>query len=476
MSLPIFPPFILVSLVVFACCLISAGIGILLTSAKFKKRKLLKTKIIIALSFVGIITLYFLFYMLSNLIGRNSVKAAWDKLKAAGIPTEIEQIVPKVSENPSDNAVYLYEAAGALIRNSNVPDKRFDLFCKADKETRKETKYVPPRYNRSGYDISSWKNEYKNKAVELSKNKDVQHALKLFSEASRKTYAVSMKNYIDPQAELKAMMPGLINYREFFRMISFVSDCYASEGKINDAYELILDGLKSMHQFQNEPLIISHLVYIACGWTDLTTLNSLVMRYGISSEKAQKIVEALNQLDFNQFMKKGLSGELVFFTRPVFENLMNGDMDEARSLCDSGYEGFADCIYLYPFIYQEYADFIEVWLKNYKLYDKPYWQIKSQLEKLKKGKVRFLFMKDTCSILFPIRVKTARMNSLISTTKIILALHIYKNKHGEFPEKLDSLTPEILKEIIVDPITGKVLDYKKTGKYFKLTGFYLGAR
>lgn len=482
MSLPIFPPFILVSLVVFACCLISAGISILLTNAKFKKRKFLKTRIIIALSVVGIITLYFLFYTVSSLIGRNSVKAMWDKVKAAGISIKTEKIIPKSPENPPDNAVFLYKAASALIRNSNVPTERFNLCRKADKARKKNGhKYVPPQYNTSMYDISNWKNEDKAEAIKSSKNKDVQQAIGFFSRAVHKPYAnnlqrLTMQRANYPEFELQTLMPQLNNYRELFRMISFVSSCYAAEGKVNKSYDLIIDGFKFIHQFRNEPLMISHLVYIACDWINLRALNSLIPRYGISSEKAQKIIDVLNKLDFNRSMKKGFSGELVFFTKPIFEELITGDTHRALSFHDSKDKAFADCIYLSPFIYQQYAGFINSFLKNYELYDKPYWQIKSQLEKLQKEKVNFLFMKDAHSIMRPLRIKVARMNSTSAATKIILALHIYKNQHGQFPDKLDVLIPGILKGIKVDAASGKPLSYKKEGKYFKLSGFYSGGK
>ena len=133
-------------------------------------------------------------------------------------------------------------------------------------------------------------------------------------------------------------------------------------------------------------------------------------------------------------------------------------------------------MYLYPFIYQECASYIESWLKNYALYDKPYWQIKTQLEKIKNEKSHMSLMNNPVNYLFPFRIKTARTNSLIDSTKIILALHIYKNKHGKFPDKLDALVPAILKKIKVDAVSGKAYSYKKEGKYFKLSGFYSGKK
>ena len=456
MSLPLFPPFILVSLVVFACCLISAGIGILLTNAKFKKRKFLKTRIIFALSVVVIITLYFLFYTTSNLIGRNSVKAMWNKAEAAGIRIKAEQIIPKPPENPSDNAVPLYKAGIALLESADILNRRFGL----------DRKY------KGQYKITKWTNLDRTKALKLSKEQNIQMAFLLFSQGTKKTYAVNKREY----KGLKTLMPQLRGYRELFRTMSFISNCHAYEGKLNEAYDFTIDGLKFIHQFRDDPCFIGQLVYIACTWIDLKTINYLVYRYGISSGKAQKIINALDKIDYNKSMKKGINGELVLSGRDFYEKLIAGDMDYALFLSNNR-KSLADLVYIYPFIYQDYARYIDFVLKTYESFDKPFWKIDPEFKNYKKVSSLLLPIGQwICGSLPYARTKVARMNSITTATKVILALHIYKNKHDKFPDRLDALVPEILKEIKVDAISGKELSYKKEGKYFKLSGFYSGGK
>lgn len=484
MPLPLFPPVVLIALTVFVCCLVSAGIGILLNGAKFKKIKLVNARIIIAVSFAGIITLYFLFYAISNAIGRSSVEDMWEKIEAEGLTTTPDRIIPRNpnyywknknkitfadTRRQSDNSVPLYEAAIALIKNSDVTNKRFDIFWKNRKKTKKP--YSIPLYNTTQYNVPSWPVKDQAEAVKLSKNRDVQQALLYFSRGNRKPYAVNLKYYTNIDIDMQAILPRLNNYREIFRMISFVSECYALEGKTNKAYDLIIDGFKFIRQFRNEPILISHIVYIACTWIDLRTLNSLISRYGINSKKARECTKVLSQLDFNKSMQKGLHGNLILFTSSLFKEIITGEKIYNYSVFGKS-KAFADYAYFYPFLYQGYASYIEFWLQNYKLYDKPYWQIKSRLEKLNKEKPSFLLTQNSADYLLSDRLKAARTNSIIAATKVILALHIYKNKHGNFPEKLSALIPGTLKKISVDPLSGKAYSYKKEGGYFKLTGFY----
>ena len=469
MALPVFPPFVLVALVVFACCLISAGIGIWLTRGKFKKIKFIKARIIIALSFVGIIAIYFMFYTISNIVGRSSVNTMWENAEAAGLKTEATQIIPKGPNyylnnktiyydiaNISTNAVPLYEAAISLLESTDMLNRRFTLNI---------------RYKKN-YHISNWTNKDKAKALKLAKDKNVQLALTLFSQGTQKKYAINKINYKERDTSIAQLM----GYREIFRTISFVSNCYAYEGKVDKAYDLIVDGFKFVHQFENEPSFIGQLVYIACAAINYGRLNNLIPQYGISSKKAKKLIKVMGRIKYNEAMKNGLNGELVLSGRYFYENFVDGNIIYNYEIKKSKYKYLDDLMYIYPCIYQDYAQYINFMLEYYKAFDKDFWKVKTYQD-LKKTDASLLpFARILLREIIPARTKVARMNSISNSTKIILALHIYKNKHGNFPDKLDALVPDILKEISIDPVSGKTYGYKKEGKYFKLTGFYSGKR
>ena len=465
MSLPLFPPVVFIALVVFVCCLVCAGVGILLTRAKVKKKKFINTRIIIALSFAGIITLYFWFYAISNAVGRSSVNTMWEKVEAAGLKTEASQIIPKGPNyylidktiyydiaNISTNAVPLYEASISLLESTNIHNKRFSL----------DHKY------KGNYHISSWTNKDRAEALKLSKYKNVQLALTLFSQGVQKKYAVNKRNYKERDISIKQLM----GYREIFRTISFVSNCYAYEGKVDKAYDLIVDGFKFVHQFENEPSFIGQLVYIACAAINYGRLNDLIPKYGISSKKAKKLIKAMGKIKYNEAMKNGLNGELVLSGRYFYENFVDGNIIYNYEIKKSKYKYLDDLMYIYPCIYQDYAQYINFMLEYYKSFDKDFWKVKTYQD-LKKTNASLLpFARILLREIIPVRTKVARMNSISNSTKVILALHIYKNEHGKFPERLDALVPDILKEIKVDPVSGKAYSYKKEGEYFKLTGFY----
>jgi hypothetical protein len=452
MSLPIFPPFILVPLVVFACCLLSAGIGILLTRAQYKKRKLLKTRIIIALSVVGIITLYFIFYTVSNLIGRNSARAEWENTQKVWGITNLNQLIPKPPKNKSENAVYLYHAAIALLKSAD-----FDMeYYNSIKDVKQHLRYP------------GWENKDKAKLIKLAKNRNLLQALALFQKGASKNTAVNIRNYNG----IQTLLPNLSSYRSLFRMAVLESNVLAMEGKHDDAYKILLDGFKFIYQFRNEPTLLDHLVYIACIWIDLQTLNHQVLNSGIDNNNAYKILAVLNKLDFRKATRTGIAGEIMMY-RDFVEKFTKDDpiWPEVFNVKKSFWQ--TTFVKFYPFFYQGWANYLKLTTTFRKTFDKPFYQCNKELDDFKKELASgYKFAKWFMPNFIAVRTKVANINSDINATKIILALHIYRNDHGQFPENLNLLAPKILEKVDVDPISGKPLNYKKEGNYFKLTGFY----
>jgi len=62
--------------------------------------------------------------------------------------------------------------------------------------------------------------------------------------------------------------------------------------------------------------------------------------------------------------------------------------------------------------------------------------------------------------------KRATLDAVFETARIGMACKIYKNLHGDFPEDLAELAPEILGTIPVDPFTGHPFIYKKQDSGF----------
>ena len=52
--------------------------------------------------------------------------------------------------------------------------------------------------------------------------------------------------------------------------------------------------------------------------------------------------------------------------------------------------------------------------------------------------------------------------------KIVLALRIYKNKHGSWPKSLEDIEPLVSSDTLIDPFSGEKFVYEVNGDNFTL--------
>lgn len=450
MSLPIFPPLINATLTAFACCLIFAGYTLLLVIWKQKNKKFWKLLTIVSASGVAIICLYFVFYFISSISGRSQVNAEWEKIAKAGLKTQAKDLLPNKMLPSSKNAANLYKAAFNILKSDDFSTKYYDIAVIKNKK----------------YKVKKMSQLKKQAILDLANRTSVVNAVKLFSRGAAKEIAFNERNY----KGFATILPNLNNNRSLIRAVCLKIRALALEGKNDEAFKLSAEVLKFVYQFRNEPLLIDHLVLIACLYLDIETLDYLLENHPVDTKNARKLIAHINKINLNQAVKKGINGEITICIKDGFEKLVKGEYDILMNLLAAKRTPFDDLIYLNPFLYQKYAKNLNGSLQIYKMFDQPYWQIKDKVKAFVPKRKNNL--DDSFFSMAIVRTKTANMNSAINKTRITLALHIYKNQNGSFPEKLSDLVPAILPEIKADPLTGKPLNYEKTAKSFKLSGYY----
>lgn len=52
--------------------------------------------------------------------------------------------------------------------------------------------------------------------------------------------------------------------------------------------------------------------------------------------------------------------------------------------------------------------------------------------------------------------------------EVLLSVHLFWQKHGQYPKSLAELTPHYLPSVPKDPFDGKPLRYRREGKGFRL--------
>jgi len=449
MNLPLFLPGMAAVILPLFCVFI--GVAVYLLKCKFKNTVLRKCLVIFFLSLAGLVLAYTLSYAIASLIGRSQINYQLAEMRKQGIPSDENDIIPPMPKNVSDNGAVLYNQAFALMDGDADISKLYDL-----------------DYN---YDLANFSDKNRETAQRVLDSKNMDKIFSLFRQGTEKNCVL-----FHPCQGIDTQFPGLVNQRALFRLISLKSSSCGLNGNPEAGYSLICDGFKTIKQLESDPFLISQLVNIALTTINIEAMNSLISRYSISSQTAGQLISGMGKINFNIAMAHAMGGELLL-NKDFLEKTITGKSKIPDYLNDNSLRVFIEKYGPWPFLYQDYACYLRMTFKIRMLFSQPYWLAKRQIEKLenesKNAPSGYLFSNITSVSFSALMGKTARIESDIDAAKLTLALHIYKNQNGAFPDKLEQLAPGILKEIPVDPISGKPFEYQKADGKFTLSSVWL---
>jgi hypothetical protein len=249
---------------------------------------------------------------------------------------------------------------------------------------------------------------------------------------------------------------------------------------LNGAYHLIEDGFKFIRQYQNEPTMISWIFNVSNASISCKALCSLIKLKGVSDSQAKRFFELIDSLDFLSSINPALQGDFALCARPCFENFFRegNSSDNLKSLFGTIEDHNSFLNDIWPFYYQGYAFYLDYTLSqklNIKKSD--LWRMSlswvcgntTRTKELRRAAFYMRMPEEIVRIrMAELTRKAARVYSELDAARISLALHIYKNNNGAFPDSLEKLAPAILPEIPADPMTGKPFGYQRKGDYFEL--------
>lgn len=429
-----------------------------------KGKKALKVTGIIFGSLIGLIIVLHIILNITFSIQLNNKIA---ELKAQGKPMTIEEIAPPTVPD-KDNAAILYNKAFVLMTSGEggkpyIPNKERGT----ENKTIKTITYVE-----SFSDISEWTDEQKREVPKLINSKEIQEIYKLLKVGSEKAKCNFEHNYKDA---FEILMPELSYMRDSARLICAKALLEAESGKTQEAFDTLLVGLKISNHLKDEPILISQLVRIACDNIIIECIKNTSDSKGIPPEKTTLIINELStHTDIEPFIKC-MDGERTFgmevFGRMIQEKMQPNEMGWYMS------ERIPLWVKLYPtllFRPMQKKDFIHYLILMTKMRDKynfPYYEktqqtsTDEQIEQLPKYCV---LTRMITPALDRVRTLATEHQANIDICRIGLALKIYKAKKGHYPENLDSLTWEVLREIPIDPFSGEEFKYSRYIMGFKL--------
>ena len=297
--------------------------------------------------------------------------------------------------------------------------------------------------------------------------------------------------------------------RALMRAMATKACIEAEYGIQENALTACLTGFRLGRMLENEPTLIGQVVRVAmdgiAAWSleDLfgkadgskAVLQALVDEIGRERREATIWAGVRGEVGFvrswfdAQFRKKG---EQVFeFTQEDRQRLdelskglaaVNADPDTIKKIEEAerkqkeelkaayvasgckDVEAFFDAGELY---------YLQVVSKIAPLLQKPFWEVRDELARVESDvraaplRVAYVArMSGTAGSWARTALQEARMDAWLGAGELALADQLYRQEHGAYADKLEQLTPGILKELPLDPFTGKSFIYRREGKGF----------
>ncbi|MGB7294378.1 MAG: hypothetical protein WBC70_02220 [Candidatus Aminicenantales bacterium] len=244
-------------------------------------------------------------------------------------------------------------------------------------------------------------------------------------------------------------------------LLSLILD--AEGGNAGRALDGCLDGLRSAHLFLGEPFLINRLVALALLRHQMLALNTIVRSDGIDPERLDYLLLLLESIPLRATFPSILEWERVI-SLGFYDIIIRQNEDIIETpfpVINSSLSWL-----LRPLVNGEALYSLGLWELVEPAFRLPYYESK-EVRKQHKRRIEDIpwryrmigYLVPNFSATF---VKETDREADLAVARIGLACRIFKHRHGRLPENLAELSPDILKDIPIDPYTGASLIYKKS--------------
>lgn len=385
-------------------------------------------------------------------------------IKAHGEPMTIAEIVPP-AVSPDKNAVVELNKAFVLM-SGDKPDEQYIPGKQSGK-----LKANVQTLNDFQSKMSQSSTEERKKIFDLIDSPE-------FAEIFDRLNAAALKSGYNQDLKYEDGIAMLISnfgvFRTSVRLLCLKALAQANKGNMAGACDTLMTAIKVSNHLQNEPILISQLVRVACLGMILEALNNISDNFQLPEKDAPNLIAELDKINTTERLKKSLIAERVVFGGTIFDRFISGKYgyEYARGISPNAVSRLLYFIFWKPFIKRDYCEYLRIMFFYPKVCDKPYYSSKEELERIGMDIDHIPFYCQLSRMLVPslttIFERNAELQTKLAISKIKLALVIYKGNNPTFPESLEQLQPGILREIPIDELTGTPLTYKREGDKYVL--------
>jgi hypothetical protein len=261
---------------------------------------------------------------------------------------------------------------------------------------------------------------------------------------------------------ISMLLPHAQNLRNASRLLRLEAHVRAHRGDAAGALKSIHAALAVGKSLENEPLMISQLVRMACDASARQVLCDLLPHVRFADEDLVELQSRLSALDYRAGLRRGLLGERVIAAIAL---------EDPKQLAGAaaptpGYE------FLHPLFsagaVQVYLDFMDQTLTAA---DLPWPEAIGEAQRIQAelnaniqtaavfSRMKFMLTGMVAASNETMFKAAARNVAENDAAIAAIAIERYRRQHDSFPEHLGKLVPEFMKTVPLDPFNGQPLKY-----------------
>lgn len=417
-----------------------------------------------------LLVLIILALLVMNVIFGRELRQTMEQLKAEGRALTIAEIRPPPI--PDDqNAVPLFQKAGELMG--------YGFYNKPAPKAAPAIKELSGLINSNETaNISTWPAAHREALPRLIQAPEMQALFAVLHEASQKPGYNNNLKYEDGPGML---MPNLASLRQIARFLSIKAELAAQNGNTDEAWATVLEELKLADLLKQEPTLVTQLVRIACDKIMIDCLERMADKTDIPADQARVLIAELAQhTDATPWIRAmDIERWLGLWCYKFVQNSSFKDFGKiASDLGDRHLPRWLCVKYaMTPILKKEMVIFLTLQPQHQDYYKVPYYQVAATIRNHPlEDQISEYWLISKYGILLPLILpdldgcvtRKAEHDATVGSARVGLALKLFKQKNGAYPETLAKLAPEFLENIPVDPFTGKALIYRKADAGFIL--------
>ena len=411
-----------------------------------------------------IIAVLLLTLAVMNTIWGAELRKTITEIKARGEPMTIAEIVPAYV-SPEKNAAVEFHKVFALMCGDKL-DEQYIPFKQPGKlkpNLEALNNFYPKMKQASADEIK--------KNLELVDSPEFSGIFDALNAAALKPGCNYDLKYEDG---VEMLFPNLGIHRAVARLQCLKALCLANKGNIAGACDILMTNIKISNHLQAEPSLIFQLVRMAYLQMTTESLDNIADNFQIPEVNAKIFITELEKINTTEPLKKSFIAERICFGQTIFDKVISEKkvydyLDKTKQANEVLCMGYS---ILKPFIKRDYCEYLRIMSLYPKVCDKPFYLSGDEIKKIETDIRRIPHYCLLSGMFIPnltgIFKNNAAFQTKLAISKIKLALVIYKSRHAAFPENLEQLKPEIIREIPIDQLTGNPLTYKKEGDKYVL--------